>query len=100
MESIDITMRARVFSYNPSTNRYLIRISHAALLSSSANSLVFEVAPYQIHKASQTQLLHEEDLCHIHQHQHPHPHQHQEPLPRHRDRDQHTSTAPDAATAS
>ena len=63
---LDIILKARAFSYNPKTNHYIIKLENAKVLSTnteaSPSSVIFEISPSKIHKTSQTQLLHEDDI--------------------------------------
>jgi len=63
---LDITLKARAFSYNPKTNQYIIKIENAKILSTNTEgcppSVIFGISPSKIHKTSQTQLLHEDDI--------------------------------------
>ena len=64
---MDVTIRAKAFTWDPKSNAYILKIDGARILKkennhSSSRFVVLEIPPNKIHRSSQTQLLHEADV--------------------------------------
>eukprot|EP01083_Nonionella_stella_P260980 889223_1 len=59
---LDVIVKAKAFSFNPKTNSYILKLENVRILSANGSNVIFEIPPNKIHKTSQTQLLHEDDI--------------------------------------
>eukprot|EP01084_Bolivina_argentea_P128239 226709_1 len=63
---LDVIVKARAFSFNPATNSYIMKLENVRFLAQNTSTdpewIIFEIPPSKIHKTSQTQLLHEDDI--------------------------------------